>query len=162
MILLFGCLYCCPADIRAVDGDLAPWGAPDCQLNAADLFTMQRIVLGEITATPLDYQNGDLYPPAPGPPDGVINVSDLILLYGLVNQSVQVSTPVAVDDPAAATTAEYTAVTTANVLANDILVDNALISSFPFQDCRFRRCNCRLHRVGSRFGSSNCCSADPR
>ena len=36
----------------------------------------------------------------------------------------------AVDDPLAATTAEDTAVTTANVLTNDTLVDNAAITAF--------------------------------
>ena len=126
--ILCGWVYCCPAVIHALNGDLAPWGAPDGQLNAADLLIMQRIVLGEIIATPADLQNGDLFPP--GSPDGIINTSDLILLYGIVLQSGQTGIPVAVDDPAAASTPEDTQVTTVNVLANDTLVDNAIIGVF--------------------------------
>ena len=67
------------------DGDLAPWGQPDGELNAADLLIMRRIVLGEIVAEPLDLLHGDLYPP--GAPDGVINMSDLILQQKLILQA---------------------------------------------------------------------------
>ena len=147
VILLCGCIYCFPAQTRALDGDLAPWGAPNGQLNAADLLIMQRIVLGEIPATPLDYQNGDLYPP--GSPDGVINTSDLILLSGLVLQAGQISVPVAVDDPAAATTPEDTPVTTLNVLANDTLVDNAVISSFDASSTNSLQVNVLANGDGS-------------
>jgi VCBS repeat-containing protein len=106
------------------DGDLAPWGAPDGQVNAADLLIMQRIVLGNITATPLDLLHGDLYPP--GIPDGILNLSDLLIQL----QIIQPIITVAVDDSSAATTEEDIPVTTDNVLTNDTLVDNALISAF--------------------------------
>lgn len=65
-----------------LDGDVAPLGAPDGVVNAADYLVMQRIVLGEISATSLELAHGDLYPA--GMPDGVINASDLILLLKLV------------------------------------------------------------------------------
>lgn len=64
------------------DADLAPLGAPDGLLNAADLLIAQRIVLGDLTATLLDLAHGDVYPA--GNPDGVINISDLILIRQLV------------------------------------------------------------------------------
>lgn len=64
------------------DGDIAPLGAPDGLINAADYLIAQRIALGELTATPLELSHGDLYPA--GSPDGVINTSDLILLLKLV------------------------------------------------------------------------------
>ncbi|MDH3972758.1 MAG: tandem-95 repeat protein [Deltaproteobacteria bacterium] len=44
--------------------------------------------------------------------------------------AVNSGTPVAVDDPAAGTTTEDTPVTTINVLLNDTLIDNAVISAF--------------------------------
>lgn len=73
-----------PNPLTAIpDGDLAPWGAPDGVINAADLLIAQRIALGLITATPLDLAHGDVYPV--GAPDGVINVQDLILINVLVN-----------------------------------------------------------------------------
>ena len=64
------------------DGDIAPLGTPDGQVNAADYLVAQRIVLGEILPSPLELAHGDLYPV--GMPDGVIDVSDLILLLGIV------------------------------------------------------------------------------
>jgi len=64
------------------DGDLAPLGAPDGLLNAADLLIAQRIVLGNLTPTLLDLAHGDVYPV--GAPDGVINISDLILIRQMV------------------------------------------------------------------------------
>jgi len=74
-----------PLSIPSIaDGDLAPLGAPDGVLNAADYLIAQRIVLGQITATALELSHGDVYPP--GAPDGVINVSDLILIQKLVLQ----------------------------------------------------------------------------
>ncbi len=60
------------------DGDIAPLGSPDGQVNAADYLIAQRIALGELTATSLELAHGDLYPP--GSADGIINTSDLILL----------------------------------------------------------------------------------
>ena len=64
------------------DGDIAPLGSPDGLVNAADYLVAQRIVLGEISPSPLELAHGDLYPV--GMPDGVIDVSDLILLLGIV------------------------------------------------------------------------------
>jgi len=63
------------------DGDIAPLGSPDGLVNAADYLVMQRIVLGEISATSLELAHGDLYPVSP---DGKINTSDLILLLKLI------------------------------------------------------------------------------
>lgn len=64
------------------DGDIAPLGAPDGLVNAADFLLAQRIVLGEISVTSLELAHGDLYPA--GSPDGVIDVSDLILLLQIM------------------------------------------------------------------------------
>jgi hypothetical protein len=66
------------------DGDIAPLGSPDGLINAADYLVMQRIVLGEASATSLELAHGDLYPA--GAADGIINTSDLILLLKLVQQ----------------------------------------------------------------------------
>lgn len=75
-----------PLDIldwpNLADGDIAPLGSPDGLTNAADYLVMQRIVLGEISATSLELSHADLYPV--GTPDGVINVQDLILLSPLM------------------------------------------------------------------------------
>ena len=64
------------------DGDIAPLGAPDGLINAADHLIAQRIVLGLVTATSLELAHGDIYPT--GTPDGVINISDLILILKLI------------------------------------------------------------------------------
>ncbi|VAW54707.1 hypothetical protein MNBD_GAMMA05-1297 [hydrothermal vent metagenome] len=64
------------------DGDLAPLGFSDGQINAADYLIAQRIALGELTATSLELAHGDLYPV--GSPDGKIDASDLVLLLQLV------------------------------------------------------------------------------
>ena len=64
------------------DGDISPIGAPDGMTNASDYLVMQRIVLGEVTATSLELSHGDLYPV--GAPDGILDVSDLILLLNIV------------------------------------------------------------------------------
>ena len=75
-----------PLDIldwpNLADGDIAPLGNPDGLTNAADYLVMQRIVLGEVSATSLELSHADLYPV--GAPDGVINVQDLILLSPLL------------------------------------------------------------------------------
>lgn len=75
-----------PLDIfdwpNLADGDIAPLGKPDGLTNAADYLVMQRIVLGEISATSLELSHADLYPA--GAPDGVINLQDLILLQPLL------------------------------------------------------------------------------
>lgn len=63
------------------DGDIAPLGAPDGNINAGDLLTGLRMTLGLEPATALELAHGDLYPP--GSPDGVFNLQDLILLQKL-------------------------------------------------------------------------------
>ena len=64
------------------DGDVAPLGAPDGNVDAADLLVTRRIVLEELTVSPIELSHGDLYPV--GSPDGVIDLSDLILLQKMV------------------------------------------------------------------------------
>lgn len=71
-----------PLDFNFADGDLAPLGASDGQINAGDYLLALRITLGLLTATSLELAHGDLYPP--GAPDGVINLQDLILLQKLL------------------------------------------------------------------------------
>ena len=63
------------------DGDIAPLGAPDGDINAGDLLVGMRLVLGLETASPLELAHGDLYPP--GAPDGLFNIQDLILFQQL-------------------------------------------------------------------------------
>ncbi len=60
------------------DGDLAPLGNPDGNVNAADLLIAMRIALGGIGPLPLQLAHGDLYPE--NAPDGVIDLSDVLLL----------------------------------------------------------------------------------
>jgi len=72
-----------PDPLIAPDGDLAPYGAPDGVVNAADLLIAQRIVLGLIAPpTPQDLAHGDVYPP--GSPDSVINLSDYLIIQQMV------------------------------------------------------------------------------
>jgi hypothetical protein len=56
------------------DGDLAPLGNPDGQINGADFLIALRIADGSLTALPLQFAHGDLYPP--GLPDDVIGVPE--------------------------------------------------------------------------------------
>jgi subtilisin family serine protease len=72
-----------PLTFNLNDGDLAPLGAPDGNIDAGDLLVGQRIVLGLVSATSLELAHGDLYPP--GAPDGVINLQDLLLLQQLMS-----------------------------------------------------------------------------
>ncbi|MCG6938677.1 MAG: phytase [Gammaproteobacteria bacterium] len=72
-----------PDPLVAPDGDLAPYGAADGEVNSADLLIAQRIVLGFINpVTPQDLAHGDVYPPAA--PDGEINLSDYLLILQMV------------------------------------------------------------------------------
>ena len=71
-----------PLTFNFNDGDLAPLGAPDGIINAADLLVGQRITLGLISASALELAHGDLYPS--GAPDGIINLQDMILLQQFV------------------------------------------------------------------------------
>jgi beta-glucanase (GH16 family) len=60
------------------DGDLAPLGAPDGQINSADYLILNRIVFDQVTATELELSHGDVYPV--GAPDGVLNIQDMLLI----------------------------------------------------------------------------------
>lgn len=60
------------------DGDVGPLGSPDGLLDAGDVLVLQRIVLGQLIPSDIEYSHGDLYPP--GAPDGVLNVQDMLLL----------------------------------------------------------------------------------
>jgi hypothetical protein len=42
------------------DGDLAPWGNPDGQINAADVLIAAQLVLGQRTPGALQYAHGDM------------------------------------------------------------------------------------------------------
>ena len=64
------------------DGDLAPLGAPDGMINAADLLIAIRIQLDEMVAAEVQLAHGDVYPP--GAPDGVINTSDVLLIEKMI------------------------------------------------------------------------------
>jgi beta-glucanase (GH16 family) len=60
------------------DGDVGPLGSPDSLLDAGDVLVLQRIVLGQLIPSDIEYSHGDLYPA--GAPDGVLNLQDLLLL----------------------------------------------------------------------------------
>jgi len=68
-------------------GDVAPRGAPDGQLNAADSLILQRMVLGEIIPTDDEKLIGDVAPL--NSPDGKLDAGDLVVqqraILGLVN-----------------------------------------------------------------------------
>jgi spore coat protein A len=61
------------------DGDVAPYGVPDKQLNTGDLTVAIRLALGLETTRTLELAHCDL-----GTPDGVINVADIILLIKML------------------------------------------------------------------------------
>ncbi len=67
-----------PLDFNFNDGDLAPLGAPDGVINAADYLIALRIIQAELQPTTLELAHGDLYPP--GAPDGIIDMPDLIII----------------------------------------------------------------------------------
>ena len=60
------------------DGDCAPLGSPDGNINAADYLVCMRIALGELPPTLLEKAHGDLNF------DGLINTSDLVLLLDII------------------------------------------------------------------------------
>lgn len=63
-------------------GDIAPLGNPDGVLNAADILILQRLVLGNLTATQEQLLVADIAPL--GTPDGQLNAGDLTVLYRAV------------------------------------------------------------------------------
>jgi hypothetical protein len=71
-----------PLNFNFDDGDLAPRGAPDTMLNAADLLVCMQFVLGLKAPTNQDLAHGDLHPS--GAPDGIIGLPDYIRLLKLV------------------------------------------------------------------------------
>ncbi len=73
-----------PLVFNADDGDLAPAGVSDDNVNAADYLVALQIATGQRPVTTHALAHGDLYPP--GAPDGVINLQDVILLLKLVQQ----------------------------------------------------------------------------
>jgi hypothetical protein len=56
------------------DGDLNSDGV----VNAADVLVALRIISGELSATQLELDHGDVYPP--DEPDGVVDISDLLII----------------------------------------------------------------------------------
>ena len=68
-------------------GDVAPRGAPDGQLNAADSLILQRMILGDIFPTNDELLIGDVAPL--GDVDGALSAGDLVVqqraILGLVN-----------------------------------------------------------------------------
>ena len=59
-------------------GDLAPYGNPDGQVNAADIVILQRFITGDLTPTPAELLVADVAPL--GAPDGTLNAADLLIL----------------------------------------------------------------------------------
>ena len=66
--------------VAVPDGDINGNGS----VNAGDLILVTRHVVGSASLTPVQSARADLYPP--GQPDGVIDLSDLILMQQLVLQ----------------------------------------------------------------------------
>ncbi len=64
-----------PLTMNFNDGDLAPLGNPDGEINVADYLIAIRIASGRLQATNLELSHGDLYPA--DAPDGVIGILDV-------------------------------------------------------------------------------------
>jgi subtilisin family serine protease len=73
-----------PVDFNFNNGDLAPWNAPDGNINAADTLIATSLALGIRAPGTAQLQHGDVYPP--GAPDGEINTQDLLLIMQMVLQ----------------------------------------------------------------------------
>jgi hypothetical protein len=63
---------------RIADGDLAPWNAPDGNINAADVLLAIQLALGQRTPGALQYAHGDM------DSDGNIDIVDLLMIQQLV------------------------------------------------------------------------------
>ena len=61
------------------DGDVAPYGEPDGQLNVGDLAVAIRVALGIVDTRTLELAHCDL-----GVPDGIINSADILLLIQML------------------------------------------------------------------------------
>jgi hypothetical protein len=59
------------------DGDLAPYGASDGNVNAADVLIATRIALGQVAAGALELAHGDMNS------DGLIDLSDILVITQL-------------------------------------------------------------------------------
>lgn len=55
--------------------------------NRSSLLIALRIVLGNLQPTELEYSHGDVYPQ--GAPDGVINLSDVMLIQQIVQGTLE-------------------------------------------------------------------------
>jgi hypothetical protein len=67
-----------PRFVSIPDGDLAPYGSPDGNINAADVLIATRIALQQIPAEPLTLAHGDMNS------DGQIDLSDILVIIQLV------------------------------------------------------------------------------
>jgi nitrous oxidase accessory protein NosD len=72
------CLFNSTQALAAVAGDVAPQGAHDNLLTAADITLVQKFVSGEITPTVTEVKLSDVYPQ--GAPDGIVDANDVTLL----------------------------------------------------------------------------------
>lgn len=70
-----------PLTFNFDDGDVAPLGSPDGNINAGDYVVMMRIALELVTPGATELAHGDLYPA--GTPDGVIGLPDVLQLLQL-------------------------------------------------------------------------------
>jgi hypothetical protein len=71
-----------PLNYNYDDGNVAPWGNPDSQVNAADLLVCLQFAFGIKTTDNEDLAHGDLFPVSGA--DGVIDLRDCIQLQKLV------------------------------------------------------------------------------
>lgn len=71
-----------PLVFHYADGDVAPLGAPDGNINAGDVLIYLRMISGDVVPSTLEYAHGDIYPP--GAPDGRIDLSDYLILQRMV------------------------------------------------------------------------------
>lgn len=71
-----------PLTYNYADGDAAPLGAPNGQVDAGDLLVCMRVLLGLLPTSDETLAHLDIAPA--GTPDGVIDVADYLGLLGLV------------------------------------------------------------------------------
>lgn len=73
-----------PVSFNHMDGDLAPLGNPDGEINIADYVIARRILAGEILPDDNQLSHADLYPETL--PDGQFTTSDMLKIYQLLLQ----------------------------------------------------------------------------